>query len=78
MGDLEKNCGRISCVITIFFTFVAIIGSLVMNYMTYTGTGKLKGENSVVLLIKCSFQLRPCKQNELSNRDFNKKPKLCH
>ena len=37
MGDLEKNCGRISCVITIFFTFVAIIGSFVMNYMTYTG-----------------------------------------
>ena len=37
MKNLKNICGRISCVFTIFFTFVAIISSIFMNYMIYYG-----------------------------------------
>ena len=37
MGNFKKLCGRISCVITISFTFVTIICTIVMMYMIHFG-----------------------------------------
>merc|ERR1712012_494603 len=30
------NCGKVSCIATIFFTFVAVIGLIVMNYLIHS------------------------------------------
>ena len=37
MRDFPKICGRISCVTTIFFAFVAIICTIVMIYLVHLG-----------------------------------------
>ena len=37
MENYKKICGRVSCIITIFFTFVAIICTIVMIYLVHLG-----------------------------------------
>ena len=37
MGNFKKLCGRVSCVMTISFTFVTIICTIVMMYMIHFG-----------------------------------------
>ena len=60
MENYKKICGRVSCIITIFCTFLAIICTIVMIYLVHLG--KLVEKICSFLII---FSLNPL---DLSNK----------